>query len=99
MCKTKFYSNIENKKTPICFPKKVLKIPSGTGKRSEEKEIPAKETPALANANSGIMPKATYGLIPCSIFTNKEKSFSFFLCGMVHASNTPAIVAWIPDYV
>ena len=41
--------------------------------------IPFNETPALANANKGIIPKATYGLIACSILIKSEKSFSFFL--------------------
>ena len=45
----------------------------------EAKDKPSKDTPAFANANKGIIPKATYGLIACSIFINKEKSFSFFL--------------------
>ena len=44
-----------------------------------ENDKPSKLTPALANANSGIIIKATYGLIACSIFTNKEKSFSLIL--------------------
>ena len=43
------------------------------------KDKPSKETPGLAKANNGIIPKATYGLNACSIFINKEKSFSFFL--------------------
>ena len=33
----------------------------------------------------------------CSSFINKEKSCSFFLCGITEANKTPAIVAWIPD--
>ena len=52
---------------------------------------------ALAKANRGIIPKATYGLMECSIFNNNEKSFSFFLCGITDAKRTPAIVAWTPD--
>ena len=75
-----FIDIYENIKTPSCLPiKSPNKIPSGTGKRRDENEIPSKETPAFANANSGIIPNATYGLIACSTFTNKEKSFSFFL--------------------
>ena len=46
---------------------------------NEAKDKPSRETPAFANANRGIIPKATYGLIACSIFINKEKSLSFFL--------------------
>ena len=56
------------------------------------KEIDLPKILAFANANNGIIPKATYGLIACSIFISNEKS-SFFLCGIVIASNTPAMVA------
>ena len=84
----------ENNRTPSCFPKKrPNKIPNGTGVKSEEKLIPSNETPALARANKGIIPKATYVLILCSIFVSNEKSFSFFLCGIIVANKTPAIVA------
>ena len=44
-----------------------------------EIDNPSKLTPALAKANKGIIIKATYGEIPCSIFINKEKSLSFIL--------------------
>ena len=54
-------------------------------------------TPAFAKANKGIMPKATYGDRRCSSFKSKEKSFSFFLCGITAANNTPEIVECIPD--
>ncbi len=33
----------------------------------------------------------------CSTLINNEKSFSFFLCGIVIANKTPAIVACIPE--
>ena len=72
-------------------------MPSGTGIINEENVRPFNETPAFANAKSGIIIKATYGLIACSILTKSEKSLIFFLCGIVDASKTPAIVAWIPD--
>ena len=50
----------ENINTPNCLPiNRPIKIPKGTGSRSEENEIPSKETPALAKANNGIIPKAT----------------------------------------
>ena len=88
----------ENINTPSCFPtNKPNKIPKGTGFRKEFKLIPWSETPAFANANKGIIPKATYGLIECSILINSEKSFSFFLWGMAIANNTPAIVACTPE--
>ena len=45
----------------------------------ELKDKPSRDTPALAKANKGIIPKATQGLIACSTLINKEKSFSFFL--------------------
>ena len=48
---------------------------------------------AFAKAKIGIIPNATYGLIACSTLIKSEKSLSFFLCGIVIASNTPAIVA------
>ena len=50
-----------------------------TSKVKELIDKPSKETPAFAKAKRGIIPKATYGLIACSILINKEKSFSFFL--------------------
>ena len=42
-----------------------------------EKVNPSKETPALANAKIGIIPKATYGERLCSNFNSKE--FLLFL--------------------
>ena len=68
-----------------------------TGSNKDKSEIPSSETPALANANNGIIAKATYGLIACSTLINKEKSLSFFLWGMVIANKTPAMVAWMPE--
>ena len=59
----------------------------------ELKDKPSSETPAFAKANKGVIPNATYGLIACSIFMSNEKSFSFFLWGIVIAIKTPAIVA------
>ena len=56
-------------------------MPSGTGYKSELKFIPSRETPALANANNGIIPNATYGLTPCSIFVNKENRQSILVNG------------------
>ena len=50
----------ENINTPICLPiNNPNKIPRGTGDKRDIKFIPSKETPALAKANKGIMPKAT----------------------------------------
>ena len=83
--------------TPICLPKKrPHTIPNGTGSNRIERPSPSKDTPALAKANIGIIPKATYGEIVCSTFNNID-FFILILCGMVKASNTPAIVACIPD--
>jgi hypothetical protein len=84
--------------TPICLPKNnPARIPSGTGSSKDENDKPFKETPAFAKANRGIIIKATYGLIECSIFINNEKSLFLTLGGMVEAKSTPAIVACIPD--
>ena len=59
--------------TPTCFPiNNPRRIPSGTGCNNDDKDKPSNETPALANANIGIIIKATYGLIACSILINKE---------------------------
>ena len=50
----------ESTNTPICFPKKRPRtIPSGTGFKSVAKVNPSKDTPAFANAKTGIIPKAT----------------------------------------
>ena len=46
--------------TPTCLPtNSPRRIPSGTGCNSDDKDKPSKETPALANANIGIIIKAT----------------------------------------
>ena len=80
--------------TPICLPtNRPSSIPSGTGCSNDEKDKPTNETPALAKAKIGIIIKATYGLIACSSFINKEKSLLFILWGIVEAKSTPAIVA------
>ena len=42
------------------------------GINKDPKDRPSKETPALAKANIGIIPKATYGDIACSNFNNNE---------------------------
>ena len=88
----------EKANTPICFPKnRPHKIPRGTGLSKDDKLRPSNDTPALAKANIGIIPNATYGDIECSNF-NSMDFFSFFvLCGIVRANKTPAIVACIPD--
>ena len=57
----------------------------------------SKITPALAKANKGIIPKATYGDNECSKFNNRDLPFSLFLCGIAQANKTPDIVAWTPD--
>ena len=50
----------EKTNTPICFPKNNPKtIPKGTGFNKLPNDKPSKATPALANANIGIIPKAT----------------------------------------
>ena len=59
---------------------------------------PSRETPALANAKIGIIPKATYGDRPCSNLSNIDCLLFFVLWGIVSANNTPAIVACIPDW-
>ena len=80
--------------TPTCLPiNSPSKIPSGTGCNNDDKDKPSNETPALANANIGIIMKATYGLIACSNLINKEKSLFLTLCGIVDAKSTPAMVA------
>ena len=85
---------IENKNTPICLPTKSPNtIPRGTGDKRDSKLIPSRDTPAFASANNGIIPKATYELILCSILVNKEYSLFFFLCGITVARSTPDIVA------
>ena len=68
-----FTEKYENNITPNCLPKKSpTSIPRGTGSINDESESPLKETPALANANNGMIIKATYGLIECSIFISNE---------------------------
>ena len=63
----------EKNMTPNCLPKNSpTSIPKGTGNINDEKERPLKETPALANANNGMIINATYGLIECSIFISNE---------------------------
>ena len=68
-------------------------MPSGTGANKLDNDKPSKFTPAFAKAKIGIIIKATQGEIACSILTNKEKSLSLILCGIVEANSTPAIVA------
>ena len=55
-----------------------INIPNGTLFSKDANESPSKDTPAFAKANSGIIPKATYGLIACSIFINKEEGAGMF---------------------
>ncbi len=46
--------------TPTCLPTNSPKrIPNGTGSNNDDSDNPSKETPALANANIGIIIKAT----------------------------------------
>ena len=88
----------ENIMTPTCLPiNNPRRIPSGTGCNNDVSDKPCNETPALANANKGIIIKATYGLMACSSLINNEKSLFLDLWGMVEAKRTPAIVACIPD--
>ena len=54
-------------------------MPKGTGLSKLEKATPSKDTPALANAKIGIIPKATYGEIACSNFNSKELVWLFLL--------------------
>ena len=54
-------------------------IPKGTGDNIVLIEIPLSVTPALAKANKGIIPKATYGDNICSNLSNSEKSLLLFL--------------------
>ena len=50
----------EKTKTPNCLPTNNPKtIPNGTLLSNEDSDNPSNETPALANANSGIIPNAT----------------------------------------
>ena len=63
----------EKTKTPNCLPtNNPSTIPSGTLSSSDPRDNPSNETPAFANANKGIIPNATYGLIACSILINNE---------------------------
>ena len=56
----KLVPRLENKNTPICFPKnKPHKIPRGTGVYNVFNVTPSKTTPAFAKANNGMIPKAT----------------------------------------
>ena len=93
-----FIEAYENK-TPSCLPKnKPQRIPRGTGFISEFTVTPLSETPAFAKANTGIIPNKTYGEIKCSNLIKSDFSFFLsFLCGIVRAKITPAIVACIPD--
>ena len=46
--------------TPTCLPTNSPKrIPNGTGSNKDDNDNPSKDTPALANANIGIIIKAT----------------------------------------
>ena len=60
-------------------------------------------SPSLEDPHNVIQPeisKAYYGKLtgsPHYYIINSEKSFSFFLWGIVIANKTPAIVAWIPE--
>ena len=46
--------------TPTCLPtNKPRRMPSGTGFNNDNRDKPSNETPALANANMGIIIKAT----------------------------------------
>ncbi len=46
--------------TPTCLPtNNPSRIPSGTGSNNEDRDNPSNETPAFANANMGIIIKAT----------------------------------------
>ena len=46
--------------TPTCLPTNNPKrIPNGTGSNKDDNDNPSKDTPALANANIGIIIKAT----------------------------------------
>ena len=50
----------EKIKTPSCLPiNNPNKIPNGTLFNKEPKVKPYRDTPALAKANNGIIPKAT----------------------------------------
>ena len=68
-------------------------IPSGTGFIRLQMSSPLKDTPALANAKTGIIPNATYGDNLCSNFKSNDSLLFLILCGIVSASKTPAIVA------
>ena len=62
------------------------------------KLTPSNETPALAKANNGIIPNATYFVIPCSSFNSKDLEGFFLSCGISNANSTPDIVACTPDW-
>ena len=68
----RYFTDIyESKNTPICFPKNRPKtIPKGTGFSKVANVNPSSDTPAFAKANTGIIPKATYGDKLCSNFNN-----------------------------
>ena len=63
-------------------------MPRGTGFNSVCNVNPSKETPALANAKIGIIPKATYGDKPCSNFNNNDSLLSLINFNMREHRNS-----------
>ena len=72
-------------------------MPSGTGFKRVAKLNPSKETPALANAKIGIIPKATYGERLCLILIIRTFIIFNAVRNCKSINITPAIVAWTPD--
>ncbi len=72
-------------------------IPASTVAEGPLDTAPPIRTPAFASAKSGTTRNATGVPSACSSFSSSELSASGALAGMVSASSTPAIVAWMPD--
>ena len=66
-------------------------MPRGTGANRLDKDKPSKLTPALAKAKSGIIIKATYCEIACSILTGIGFTMSLFVGNLAFVENTKYI--------
>ena len=67
------------------------------GRQPVQRQPPPRETPALANANSGRIIKATHGCSTCSSCLAGDLP-SCGLSGTKKPTITPASVAWTPDF-
>ena len=84
---------------PICFPKNNPNaIPIGTSWSTCSMPTPLIFIPALENAKTGRMKKATTEWRSCSrLFSGETLRSRFDRMGMNIARMTPASVAWTPD--